>query len=139
MKRINNKKGEFDFAKYFVFMFIAIALVGVFGSLTYNLTANYNVSNSQEFETYLNAFSADTYADETILNVDSSDAGNDFAEYEASFKFGEQVKETKNETEAFVKASTEILGLSSQTWVIISSIIFILMLVAIVYFLRGIK
>lgn len=137
---MKNKKAEFKFSNYFVFMFLVIALLGVFGGLTASMLVNYDVETTPQFDNYINSFDMDVYADDGVLGVDSSDAeSGDFSEYESSFKFGEQVKTTGNQTDQFVKATVEVLGLPVEIWYIISGIIFIVMLVAIIFFLRGLK
>lgn len=134
------KKGEFKFSSYFVFMFLVIALLGVFGGLTASMMVNYDVNTTPEFDQYIDSFDMDTYADSETLGVGSSDAeSGDFSEYESSFKFGEQVKTTANQTDQFVEATVDVLGLPVEIWYIISGIIFIVMLVAIIFFLRGLK
>jgi len=137
---MENKKGEFKFSSYFVFMFLVIALLGVFGGITASMMVNYDVNTTPEFDNYIDSFDMDSYADDNILGVDSSDSGSgEFSEYESSFKFGEQVKTTANQTDQFVEATVQVLGLPVEIWYIISGIIFIVMLVAIIFFLRGLK
>lgn len=136
-----NNKGDFSFSGYFVGMFLIIALLGVFSGLTAGFIANYDeVNTSSSFQSYLNSVnSLNTYADEEVLGVEASDSNSDFGEYEASFDFVEQVKTTNNQTQLFVSATSEELGLPSAVWWIIGSIIGILLLVAGVFFLRGIS
>lgn len=135
-----NMKAEFKFSAYFVAMFLIIALMGIFSAITANMMVNYDqVNMSSSFQSYLNNFEADKYADEDVLGVSASDAEGDFGEYEASFDFVEQVKTTKNSTDLFITATSDELGLSSAVWWIIGSILGILLLVAGVFFLRGTK
>lgn len=131
---------QFNFSGYFVFMFLSIALLTIFGGLGAALLVDYDVETSESFDNYISTFDADVYADKNTLEVDKSNSGSgEFSEYESSFKFGDQVKQTTNQTDQFVEATTEVLGLPSIVWYIISGIIFILMLVLIIYFLRGIS
>ena len=121
-------------------MFLVIALLGVFGGLTASMMKGYDVNTTPEFDRYVNSFDMKTYANDSTLSIDSSSSGSgEFSEYESSFKFGEQVKKTTNQTNQFVKATVKILGLPVEIWYIISGIIFIVMLVAIIFFLRGLK
>lgn len=124
-----------------MFMFLVIAFIGVFGGITASMMYNYDsVETTPEFDAYIDSFDMDQYADDGVLGVGSSDAeSGDFSEYESSFKFGEQVKTTGNQTDQFVEATVEVLGLPVEVWYIISGIVFISMLVAIIFFLRGLK
>lgn len=136
---MKNKKGEFNFSNYFIFMFLVIALLGIFGGITASMMSSYDVETTPQFDAYIDSFNMETYADENVLGVGSSDAGEGtFSEYESSFKFGEQVKTTANQTDQFVEATVEVLGVPVVVWYIISGIIFILLLVLIIHFLRGI-
>lgn len=118
-------------------MVLTISLLGVAGGLVANIIAPYDVQTSPEFTLYLNAFSDDTYKDN--LEVDASkESGGTFAEYESSFKFGLQAKETYNQTKIFAKATTEILGLDYQIWYIIFTIVFLLISLGVLAYLRGI-
>lgn len=137
---MKSKNAEFKFSSYFVFMFLVIALLAVFGGLTASMMTNYDVNTTPEFETYIDSFDMGSYANEGVLGVGAADSGNgDFSEYESSFKFGEQVKTTANQTDQFVEATVNVLGLPVEIWYIISGIVFIVMLVAIIFFLRGLK
>lgn len=121
-------------------MFLVIALLSVLGALGATLMADYDIETSDSFNNYITTFDSSVYTDENILGVDKSDStSGEFSEYESSFKFGDQVKQTANQTDSFIKATTSVLGLPAIVWYIISGVLFILMLVLIIYFLRGIK
>ena len=136
-----NKKAEFTFTGYFVAAFLVIALLGTFSGITAGMLQNYDsVNTSESFDTYLDNVNAlNVYANEDVLGVEASDSNSDFGEYEASFDFVEQVKTTNNQTQLLVQATSEELGLPAAVWWIIGSIIGIVLLVAGVFFLRGIK
>ena len=130
----------FSFSNYFVFMFLAISLLTIFGSLGAALMYNYDVETSSDLDNYLNQFDASTYADENTLTVEKQgfEGSGEFSAYESSFRFGDQVKTTGDQTTEFVKATSSILGLPPIVWYIISGVLFILLLITIIYFLRGI-
>ena len=128
---------DFSFNKYFVFMVLIVSLIPIAGTIAASLITPYGVETSSEFDSYLNAFSDDIYKD--TLNVDASkESDGTFAEYESSFKFGEQAKTTYNQTKEFTKATTNILGLDYQIWYIIFTILFILISLGVLAYLRGI-
>lgn len=137
---LKNKKAEFTFSNYLVGMFLILGLLGVFSGLTSSLMVNYETNTSVTFENYLEQFDSNKYQDENTLNVDSSSSDSgEFSEYESSFQFGEQVSQTKNQTGAFISATGEVLGVPSIVWYIITGVIFILLAVVVVYFLRGLN
>lgn len=137
---LKNKKAEFTFSNYLVGMFLILGLLGVFSSLTSSLMVNYDTNTSIEFENYLEQFDSEEYQDSDTLSVDSSSSDSgEFSEYESSFQFGEQVSQTKNQTSAFVSATGEVLGVPSIVWYIVIGVIFILLAVVVVYFLRGLN
>lgn len=137
---IKNKKAM-NFTAYFVYMFLVVSLIVVLGGMTAVLTQNYDTNTSEELEDYIDTFDADVYADQDKFELEKSGSteSGEFSEYEASFTFGDQVKQTANQTDAFVGATTEILGLPSYVWYIISGVIFIGLLIAIIYFVRGLS
>jgi len=118
-------------------MILIISLIGVSGGIVANLISPYDVETSDEFDSYLNAFSDDTY--KTNLDVDASkESDGTYAEYESSFKFGLQAKETYNQTKEFTKATTNLLGLDYQVWYIVFTILFVLISLGVLAYLRGI-
>lgn len=121
-------------------MFLVISFLSVFGGLTAVMTQNYDVETSESFESYIDTFDSSAYADQEKLELSKSgsDSG-EFSEYEASFKFGDQIKQTSNQTDKFVEATTEVLGLPAYVWYIISGVVMIMLLVAIIYFVRGLN
>lgn len=133
------KKGNLNFSNYLVFMFLAVSLLGVIGGLTSSLLYNYNVSTSSSFNEYMNTFDANEYADQNKLEVQKSDSESEFSLYESSFQFGDQIKQTQNQTNTFVKETSRVLGLPAQIWYIIIGVVTIIILVAIVYFIRGLS
>lgn len=141
MRTIKNKKAM-DFGKYFLFMFLVISLLTVFGGMTAVLTQNYDVNTSDNYNEYLQSFNADKYANQDRLELSESGSGSssgEFSEYESSFKFGEDIKQTTNQTKTFIRVSGDVLGLPAYIWGIISGAILILLLVAIIYFIRGLN
>lgn len=118
-------------------MILVIGLIGVSGNLVYNIVSPYDVELSDDFDNYMNSFSDEDY--KNSLDVEASSQSNgDFAEYESSFKFGSQAKETYNQTKTFTKATTGLLGLDYKVWYLIYTIVFVLILLGILAYLRGI-
>lgn len=128
---------EFTFNKYFVFMILVISMIGVSGGIVASIISPYDVETSSQFNIYLNTFDDSTYKDN--LEVDASkESDGTFAEYESSFNFGVQAKDTYNETKQFTKATTDLLGLDSQVWYIIFTVVMILISLGVLAYLRGV-
>jgi len=137
---INTKKADFTASNYLVFMFLVVSLVGVIAGLAGTMMNPYEVETTSEFDNYVDQFNPDDYQNEELLELDSSNSQNgEFSEYESSFKFGEQVKTTKNQTSAFVSATTAVLGIPAIVWYIVAGVVIILIGVLFAYYLRGIN
>lgn len=130
-----------NFTNYFVFMFLALSLIAVFGTFTYNLISNYDVELSEDFDNYMNSINSEQFANEDVLTVEAEDsqAGGEFAAYSSSFKFFDQVKTTMSSTNQFIQSSGQILGLPPLFWIIIGGVVGIIVLILGIYFLRGLN
>lgn len=117
-------------------MVLAVGTLSIVGGIVSAIISPYDVEMSDNFQNYMGSFD-----DEAYKNIDVEASGNtesDYAEYESSFKFGTQAKQTYSQTKEFTVATTGILGLSNQVWYIIITVVFVLILLGIAAYLRGV-
>ena len=130
-----------NYTNYFLFFFLSVSFLSIFGAMTYSMINEYNVELSDDFGNYIDSFNGSAWANEDVLTVEpeGNEAGGEFAAYSSSFRFSDQVKTTFEQTGTFIQSTGNILGLPPIFFWVITGAITIILLVLAIFFARGVN